>query len=149
MADSFKPLRVVLLAVVVIAVGVLGSRLLEKKERIPWQADYPSARVVARASGKPMFLYFTASWCGPCQSLKSTVWSDAAVASELSRYVPVKLDVDLPSTRDLALKYGVEDAGIPFFVVLDPSGNVVRTGVGAVPPDTFVRWLRGEGKLNA
>jgi thiol:disulfide interchange protein len=118
------------------------------RELIPWREDYAAAQIESAKTDKPLFLYFTASWCGPCQSLKATVWADSGVAAELAKYVPLKLDVDVPANHALAAKYGVDAAGIPFFVVLDRQGNMVRSGVGAVAPEKFLLWVQGKGSLD-
>jgi thiol:disulfide interchange protein len=118
------------------------------KELIPWRENYAAAKAESEQTGKPQFLYFTASWCGPCQSLKSTTWADPAVAAALSQYISVKLDIDEEVNKPLALKYHADTTGIPLFVVLDVKGNVVRTTSGAWPTDVFLRWLRGEIPLS-
>ncbi|HUB27983.1 MAG TPA: thioredoxin family protein [Tepidisphaeraceae bacterium] len=113
-------------------------------ERIAWRDSFDAAHDEARHAGKPMLLYFTAAWCGPCQSLETTTWADPDVAAELSKYVSVKLDVDLPTTKPLATKYSVDAAGIPYFVLLDKDDKPIRSTVGAMPPDEFLSWMRGE-----
>jgi thiol:disulfide interchange protein len=126
----------------VLYIGVV--RAMQPKEIIPWWNNYAFAQTESRQTGKPLFLYFTASWCGPCQSLKSTTWADREVAAELSPYIPVKLDVDDPANADLVKEYHADTEGIPLFVVFDSKGNVVRAMVGAMPPKMFVGWMKGE-----
>ena len=115
-------------------------------EIIPWRTDFAGAREEARRDHKPVFLYLTASWCGPCQGLKGTLWADNDVDAVLRNYVPVKVDVD--QHRDVALAYLQTprnlDGGIPAFRVLDDEGRITREAVGALPAEEFLRWLKGK-----
>jgi thiol:disulfide interchange protein len=130
-------LVVALFAAVMVAVGV--SRVMAPKELIPWRNGFAAARAESASSGKPVFAYFTASWCGPCQAMKDTTWANAGVEEALREYVPVKVDVDEQSK--VAMEYGAQS--IPKFTVLDAEGNVVKSTEGYMNPEEFLEWLRG------
>ena len=136
-----RPLRpvwgifAILCAVVAFA---LVMKSLRPEEVIPWRTDFAAAKDEARQSNKPVFAYFTAVWCGPCQSLKHTTWADQSVDAALRDYVPVKVDID--RNPDLAASYGI--SGIPAFAVLADDGRPLRQTDGALPPGEFLKWLK-------
>ena len=73
----------------------VGARDSEGPERVAWQTNLPAAQDQAGKAGKLVFIDFTATWCGPCQSLKQTLWNDPEVAAAIAaRFVPVRIDVD-------------------------------------------------------
>ncbi len=125
----------VVFAAVMTLVGV--ARWMAPKEIVPWRSDFAAARAEAATSGKPVLAYFTADWCGPCHSMKSTTWADASVEQALREYVPVKVDVDV-NTR-VAIQYDAQT--IPMFAVLDGEGKVVKTIDGYLDPKAFLAWL--------
>jgi hypothetical protein len=135
-----KPLRPVwgIFIVLCAVVGVsMVAKAMRPKEIVPWRTDFAASVEEARRENKPVMAYFTATWCGPCQTLKHTTWADKGVAAALEKFVPVKIDVD--RQPELAQKYVTE--GIPAFAVIDPDGTPRKAAVGAMPPADFVAWL--------
>ena len=138
MNQALKPvwgLFFILLAVTAVSLLLRASR---PDEVIPWRPSYAAAVDEARGSNKRTLVYFTASWCGPCQNLKHTTWADKGVEAALRDFVPVKVDID--QQRELAMQYRVE--AVPTFVVLDASGVNVAQWSGASPPAEFVSELK-------
>jgi thioredoxin-related protein len=88
----------------------------------------------AAASEKHVLVKFEASWCGWCHRMTKQI-KDPSVASYFNEnYVmlPIvvfenadKVSLENPGSRELVTKYNGEKAGLPFWVILDSSGNVV------------------------
>jgi thioredoxin-like negative regulator of GroEL len=124
---------------VLIGLGiVIGSSFMRRAhEKIPWRTDYTSALRESRATGKPMLLDFTAEWCGPCQDMRRTTWSDPAVAQALAGYIPVQINLD--THADLATQFGV--SAIPHLTIVGSDGSVVAAEEGELLPEQFRAWL--------
>lgn len=133
-----KPFWFVLAVFVGLSAIVTLSRTFGGKEIIPWRTDFSDAREESFKTGKPLLLYFTAEWCGPCRQMKRTTFADATVESALQNYVALKLDVD--ANPDLAQRYGV--SAIPAFYLLDKDGAAKRSSAGYMSSVEFVRWLK-------
>lgn len=79
-------------------------------------------------------LFFSASWCGPCQTMKPVV---AGVANMMSdRFNTIRLDVD--ESPQAAVDYGVRSVPTLMLVKED---QVVAQHVGSVPPQELIQWL--------
>jgi len=86
------------------------------------------------ASGKPMMIDFSATWCGPCKALAPVV---EEIAKEYEgRVIVGKADVD--ECPDLSMQFGIR--GVPT-VIFFKGGNVVDKSVGAVPKSILVEKL--------
>jgi len=138
------PLRPVIF-IVAVFVGVFAvvaaSKFWTPAERVQWRDDLPTALAEARSSNRPVLLYFTADWCGPCQWMKRNVFTDDALAVAVhGGFIPVRVDHD--QRPDLIQRYQV--AGIPWFAVLDADGNPTRIlERGVETPQEFIDWLKG------
>lgn len=141
MRRTFKPIWG-LFAILLVAAGVSAFvNLHQPRELVPWRSDIQKAMDDAGKTGKPVFLDFTASWCGPCQRLKTSTWADPDVNAAMKDYVPVQVDID--QNPGLAVQYHVDQSGIPTFVVLDKDQKLVKISTGYMPPDEFLKWLKG------
>jgi thiol-disulfide isomerase/thioredoxin len=93
-----------------------------------------------RAAGKPVALYFLASWCGYCKRLDANTLSDASVQQEMRRYYNVRVDPDSPGGRALASRYGI--SGFPTVLILDAQGGKAGTLAGYREPLDMCSRLR-------
>jgi thiol:disulfide interchange protein len=144
MNQAMKPVWVIFFALLAVTAVSLLVKANRPDEIVPWRAAYPAALDEARGSGKRTFVYFTASWCGPCQSMKHTTWADKGVEAAMRDFVPVKVDID--EHPDLARQYRLD--GVPTFVVLDATGNILRTWSGATPPGEMLQELKRVGQVS-
>ena len=61
------------------------------------EADLAAALASAAATGRPLLLDFTASWCKNCHAMEKTTLRDPAVRQALSSLVPLTLRADRPA----------------------------------------------------
>ncbi len=90
-----------------------------------WQPWSPAAVAQAQASGRPIFIDFTAAWCVTCQYNKRTTLSDPALLAELDAKGVLFLQADWTRrdaniTQELAR---LGRAGVPVYVVYAPGSN--------------------------
>jgi len=84
---------------------------------IDWFAgDVSAAFDAARAANKPVFLYWGAKWCPPCQQLKSSVFSRSDFRDKAGQFVAVYLDGDDPGAQKWGERFHV--LGYPTVVIL-------------------------------
>ena len=77
------------------------------------------------------YLYFSASWCGPCRTL-------GPIMNEVSQQIPVQ-KVDVDSEFELASQYNVTN--VPTVVLLD-SRQEVKRFVGVKPKETYLNVVK-------
>ena len=127
----------VILGVLVLWVGLNFWMNRSAPEVVPWRADVEAARAESHQSSKPLLLYFTATWCGPCQEMKRSVFSRQEVATALNDVVPVKIDID--RAQSFAAAHHVK--AVPTFILADPAGTTLGVGEGFMPASGFADWV--------
>jgi thioredoxin-related protein len=109
-----------------------------------FSTSFDAASKAAKASGKPMVVVFSASWCPPCQAMKKDVYPSAEVKPWHDRFQWVYLDVDQDANAALADKFGV--SGIPHIEFLDKNGKSVGQQVGGMTAADFAKRLENVAK---
>ena len=126
-----------LLIVLLSVTGCLAGSEDAGPTRIEWVPSLPEGMRLAKESGRPLMLFFTADWCGPCVELKKYVFSDRRVVAASKRLINVFIDAD--SNYDTLAAYKVR--GIPAIFFLNPLGETVDRYTGDRSVNSFVKQM--------
>jgi thioredoxin:protein disulfide reductase len=75
----------------------------------------------ARATGRPLFIDFHASWCKDCSAMDSTVFNRSEVKEHLRKFVAVRYAAEQPNAvpaKPLLDHFNI--VGLPTYLVLSP-----------------------------
>jgi thioredoxin-related protein len=104
-----------------------------------FSTDYKAALEQAKKENKPLVVVFSAVWCGPCQSMKKTVYPSKEVTPLHDKFVWTYLDVDVEANAAAARKYKV--TGIPHIQFLNSKGKDIGNQIGGASPGEFAGIL--------
>jgi thiol-disulfide isomerase/thioredoxin len=93
----------------------------------------------AKAQNRPVFLYWGASWCPPCQQLKATVFTRPEFIRTTQLFVPVYLDGDEPGAQKWGETFKV--VGYPTLVVLTAQRAEIARIAGSMDLSQFASVL--------
>ena len=107
---------------------------------IDWQkGDVDAAFAVAKVANKPVFLYWGAVWCPPCNQVKATIFNRQDFVDRSRFFVPVYLDGDTKSAQKLGARFKV--SGYPTMILFRPDGTEITRLPGEVDADEYMRVL--------
>ena len=139
-----RPVLMVALAMLVVT-GFRNFSWVDTGGGIAWQ-PYSDQRLAA-ASGRAVLVEFTADWCINCKSLEQTTFRKRELLETIDDLGVVPLQVDLTQVddrrREILTRFG--GYAIPYIVLLDKKGQVVKRYTGMVGADTLVENLKAIG----
>ncbi len=102
-------------------------------------AEVDAAFAVARATNKPVFVYWGAKWCPPCNQVKATLFNRQDFIERSRAFVPVYIDGDSPGAQKLGARFHV--SGYPTMVLFSPQGAELTRLPGEVEPERYTQVL--------
>ena len=123
-----------------LALVLPGGRVGAAMDGIQWfEGSVDAAFRQARSLNRPLFLYWGASWCPPCQQLKATVFRRPDFRQRLQQFVAVHLDGDSTDAQRWGERFGV--LGYPTVILFDPRGRELARVPGGLELEAYARIL--------
>jgi thiol-disulfide isomerase/thioredoxin len=113
-------------------------------EGIAWRhassdAEVDAAFALAKSESKPVFVYWGAKWCPPCNQVKATLFNRQDFIERSRAFVPVYVDGDSPGAQKLGARFKV--SGYPTMVLFNPQGVEMTRLPGEVEPQRYTEVL--------
>lgn len=103
----------------------------ESASGIHWfEGSVEEGFALAKAENKPVYLYWGAVWCPPCQEIKHTVFKSKQFIAQTGLFVPLYLDGDTSRAQTWGDRFGVK--GYPTMIVFNPAGEEVTRIPGGI-----------------
>ncbi|CAN5123834.1 thioredoxin family protein [soil metagenome] len=110
------------------------------EDGIAWmKGDVDVAFAKARAENKPVFMYWGAVWCPPCNQVKATIFNRQDFIEQAKFFVPVYIDGDSPSAQAMGTRFKV--SGYPTMVLFRPDGSEIVRLPGEVDGEKYMQVL--------
>ena len=113
---------------------------LMKESKIHWfDGSVKAGFELARSENKPVYLYWGAVWCPPCQEIKHTVFKSKRFIALAELFIPIYLDGDTDRAQAWGEKFGVK--GYPTMIIFDPEGQEVTRLPGGIDISRYNKVL--------
>jgi thioredoxin-related protein len=141
-----NPFLAALLALAILAGAPAAARAADAPPAgIAWHAgDVDSAFARAKQDKRPLFLYWGAVWCPPCNQVKATIFNRQDFVARSRLFVPVYIDGDAPDAQKLGARFKV--GAYPTMILFRPDGTELTRLPGEVDGSLYMHVLdRGVG----
>jgi len=119
---------------------VVGHSTALPAHGIHWQKSaVDSVFAAAKASNKPVFLYWGARWCPPCNQVKATIFNRQDFIEKSRFFLPVYIDGDSPGAQKLGARFKIR--GYPTMILFKPNGEEITRLPGEVDPERYMQVL--------
>ena len=105
---------------------------------VDYPAILPSVFDRAKSTGKPVVLYFGASWCVPCHRMSQETFADPTVKGLLDRCIFEKIDAD--ERPDVSKQAGAR--ALPDIRFVSADGKELKRVTSFLGPELFADELR-------
>lgn len=102
---------------------IVGGGPVRSPGNADWASSPQEASSRAAAEQKLVFVEFDRSECGNCRRMDGLLYPAFDFEALLIPMVPVKLDLDTPAGKELAERYGIEEA--PAVLITTAEGRLV------------------------
>ena len=102
-------------------------------------ADVDAAFTLARAEKKPVFVYWGAKWCPPCNQVKATLFNRQDFIERSRAFVAVYVDGDSPGAQKLGTRFRIR--GYPTMLLFTPDGRELTRLPGEVDAAQYTQVL--------
>ena len=103
------------------------------------EADIDAAFALAKAENKPVFMYWGAKWCPPCNQVKATLFNRQDFIERSRAFVPVYVDGDTPGAQKIGARFKV--SGYPTMVLFSAQGGELTRLPGEVDAAQYTEVL--------
>jgi thiol:disulfide interchange protein len=108
-----------------VAANTVSANTVAAKS-IKWQSSWSAALKEAKRTGKPIFVDFYATWCGPCKMLDEHVYTNRKVIDASRKWVMLKVDAE----RNTQLAQANKITAFPTLIFYSPQGKAVVRKMG-------------------
>ncbi|HEX9980993.1 MAG TPA: thioredoxin family protein [Flavobacterium sp.] len=105
-----------------------------------FEGTFKEALAEAKKSGKPVFIDFYATWCGPCKKLKKT-FRDKAVGDYFNKnFINISVDGETAEGARLLNQFRVNS--YPTLLIVNADGKQLTKSTGYLEPYILINFGR-------
>ena len=130
----------IILAVITLPICVFAGPA--SQPQLPFRPlNLQEALGIAKKENKPVLVYFSASWCMPCQWMEKNTFTDPKLAAYLQeRFIGVKVDFDDAQGQAIAAKYLVNK--LPTILIFNSLRQLIGTHQEMMEPERLLDILK-------